>query len=152
MRRDVTSGSASGPLKIRVAQPHERAALEDLQRRSSLALPKYREQLLANPEAIHLPQEQVDRGDAWVAEVSGELAGFAVLDGGELDGLFVDPSRWRMGIGAALVEVVAHEARRRGLSLTVTAAPEAREFYERCGFTVEGETETRFGPAIRMSR
>ena len=152
MHRDVTSANASSPLRIRKAQPHERGALEDLQRRSSLALPQYRDQLLANPEAIHLRQEQVDRGDAWVAEVSGELAGFAVLDGGEIDGLFVDPPRWRMGIGSALVDVVAHEARRRGLSLTVTAAPEAREFYERCGFTVEDEAETRFGPALRMSR
>jgi GNAT superfamily N-acetyltransferase len=152
MRRGATSGSASSPLRMRKAQPHERAALEDLQRRASLALPQYRDKLLANPEAIHLPQEQLNRGDAWVAEVSGEIAGFAVLEGGEIDGLFVDPARWRMGIGAALVEAVAHEARRRGVSLTVTAAPEAREFYGRCGFTVEGEAETRFGPALRMSR
>ena len=28
----------------------------------------------------------------------------------------------------------------------------AREFYEKCGFSVEGEARTRFGPAIRMSR
>ena len=26
------------------------------------------------------------------------------------------------------------------------------EFYQRCGFTAEGETQTRFGPAVRMSR
>jgi ribosomal protein S18 acetylase RimI-like enzyme len=36
--------------------------------------------------------------------------------------------------------------------MTVVANPAAKEFYERCGFTVEGSAETRFGPALRMSR
>jgi hypothetical protein len=39
-----------------------------------------------------------------------------------------------------------------GLALTVNANPSAREFYQRCGFSLEGEAETRFGPALRMSR
>jgi RimJ/RimL family protein N-acetyltransferase len=43
-------------------------------------------------------------------------------------------------------------ARRRGLSLTVVANPAARVFYEKCGFSVEGDEKTRFGPAFRMSR
>jgi hypothetical protein len=42
-------------LTIRLANPDEREALEELQRRASLALPDYREQLQANPDAIHLP-------------------------------------------------------------------------------------------------
>ena len=45
-----------------------------------------------------------------------------------------------------------HIARRAGLSLTVIAAPTARGFYEKCGFVAEGEADTRFGPALRMSR
>ena len=64
----------------------------------------------------------------------------------------VEPELWRRGIGAALVEAATHQARRRGLSLTVVASPSAREFYESCGFAVEGEAQTRFGPALRMSR
>ena len=28
----------------------------------------------------------------------------------------------------------------------------ARKFYESCGFTVEGEEQTRFGPALRMTK
>lgn len=137
---------------IRPARADEREALEELQRRASLALDEYREQLEAHPDAIELPIEQVERGDVLVAEVGGETAGFAALDGGELDGLFVVPARWRQGIGRALVEAAVHEGRRRGLSLTVTAGPGAREFYESCGFRVEGDAETRFGPALRMSR
>jgi GNAT superfamily N-acetyltransferase len=74
-------------------------------------------------------------------------------DKAELDGLFVEPELWRHGIGTTLVEAATHEARRRGLSLmTVVAEPAAKEFYERCGFTAEGTAETRFGPALRMSR
>ena len=52
------------------------------------------------------------------------------------------------GIGAALVDVAVHEARRQGLTMMVVANPSARGFYEKCGFTLEGEAETRFGPAL----
>jgi len=68
------------------------------------------------------------------------------------DGLFVEPELWRCGVGAALVEAATHEARRRGLALSVVANPAARGFYERCGFSHEGEAQTRFGPALRMSK
>ena len=136
---------------IRPARPEERQALEDLQRRASLALEEYRQQLEAHPDAIELPAQHI--ASALVAEIGGKVAGFAVLLGGELDGLFVEPELWRLGVGAALVEAAVHEARRRGLSVvTVVADPGARRFYERCGFKVEGEAQTRFGPAIRMSR
>lgn len=126
--------------------------LEALQWRASTALPDYKDQLEANPDAIHLPLEQIEAGDVFVAESDGQVAGFAALIGGELDGLFVEPDLWRKGIGSALVEAAAHEVRKRGLSLTVIANPSAREFYEYCGFTCESETQTRFGPALRMSR
>jgi GNAT superfamily N-acetyltransferase len=139
-------------LIIRPAMPKEREALEALQRRASLALPDYRAQLEANPDAIELPAEQVESGQVIVAELDGRIVGFAAVAGGELDGLFVEPARWRQGVGAALVEEATHVARRRGLSLSVTASPAAREFYERCGFSVEGEAQTRFGAALRMSR
>ena len=59
---------------------------------------------------------------------------------------------WRQGIGAALVSAAVHEARRHGLAMTVIANPSARFFYENCGFALEGEAQTRFGPALRMSR
>jgi GNAT superfamily N-acetyltransferase len=148
----------SGPaeLHIRLARPEEREALENLQRRASLVLDEYREQLEAAPDAIELPMEQIERGEVIVAELAGRVAGFAAVladdDAAELDGLFVEPELWRRGIGAALVNIAVHEARRHGLAMMVIANPSAREFYERCGFTIEGETMTRFGPALRMSR
>ena len=137
---------------MRLAEPEEQEALEELQRRASLELPEYRDQLLANPDAVHLPPAQIANGQVIVAELGGEVAGFAAVVGGELDGLFVEPDLWGGGIGRILVEAAVHEARNRGLSLTVTANPRARGFYESRGFSLEGEAQTRFGPALRMSR
>jgi GNAT superfamily N-acetyltransferase len=139
-------------LTIRLAQPAERQALEALMRRASLALDEYREQLEAHPEAIEVPAQQIARGDVFVAELGNRIAGFAALEKHELDGLFVEPDLWRSGVGAALIREAAHQVRRRGLSLTVVANPSGREFYEKCGFSVEGDGVTRFGPALRMSR
>jgi GNAT superfamily N-acetyltransferase len=139
-------------LTLRLARPEEHGALEELQRNSSLELPEYREQLLANPDAIHLPPAQIANGQVIVAEVNGEIVGFAAVVGGELDGLFVEPDLWGSGIGRALVDAATHEARKRGLALKVIANPRARRFYENCGFSVEGEEQTRFGPALRMSK
>ena len=139
-------------LNLRLARPEEREALEELQRRASLELPEYREQLVANPDAIHLPPAQIANGQVIVAELDGSVAGFAAVVGGELDGLFVEPDLWGRGIGRVLVEAATHEARSKGLALTVIASPRARGFYEGCGFSVEGDAQTRFGPALRMSK
>ena len=141
---------------LRLARIEEWAFLEELQRRASLQPGPYREQLLAHPDSIALPMEQIERGQVMVADMDGQIAGFVAVvekDGkAELDGLFVDPELWRQGIGSALVSDAVHLARQRGLTLTVVASPEAKDFYEKCGFTVEGEAETLFGPALRMSR
>ena len=139
-------------LTLRLARPEEHDELEELQRRASLELPEYRDQLLANPDAIHLPPGQIANGQVIVAELDGEVAGFAAVVGGELDGLFVEPDMWGGGIGRALVDAATHEARKRGLALKVIANPRARRFYEHCGFSVEGELQTRFGPGLRMTK
>ena len=145
------SESAEG-LRIRLARPDERDALEALQRRASLELPDYRDQLIANPDAIALPLEQIVKGQVLVAELDGRLAGFAAVVGNELEGLFVEPDLWHRAIGSALVDAAVHQARRSGVTLSVTASPAARTFYESCGFSAEGDVQTRFGPALRMSR
>ena len=137
---------------IRLARIGERQALEDLQRGASLANENDREALLAHPDAIDLPAERIERGQVFVAEDDGQILGFAALVGSELDGLFVEPGLWGKGIGRALIEAAVHEARLQGLSVAVIANPAARVFYEKCGFVAEAEAQTRFGPAIRMSR
>lgn len=139
-------------LNLRRAKPEEHDELEDLQRRASLELPEYRDELIANPGAIYLPEGQIANGQVIVAEIGGAIVGFAAVVGGELDGLFVEPDLWGQGIGRTLVDAATHEARKRGLALKVIANPRARRFYEQCGFRVEGEEQTRFGPALRMTK
>jgi GNAT superfamily N-acetyltransferase len=114
--------------------------------------------LLAHPDAVALPAREIEDGHVLVA-TEGELkTGFAAVelrdDGtAELDGLFVEPSRWREGIGSRLADAAAHLAAAAGREmLTVVASPAARDFYERCGFSRTGVAETRFGPAILMAR
>jgi GNAT superfamily N-acetyltransferase len=143
---------------FRLAVPAERRALEDLQRRASLVWEEDRDALLANPDAIELPLEQITDGRTIVAENVGELLGFAVVlrrdDGdAELDGLFVDPTQWRHGIGRELLEQSERIAASEGAaSLWVTANTRALGFYGACGFVTVGEVATRFRPAPRMRK
>ncbi len=145
-------------LKIRDAAVTEGTTLEALQRRSSDIWEDYREQLAANPDAIAVPQAFIDNGWVRVAvRAGGAPVGFSVVipssgEAHELDGLFVEPAELRQGVGRALVEDAVGRARSAGArSLDVTAGP-AQPFYERLGFRVTGGAETRFGPAVRMSR
>ena len=137
---------------LRRARADEHPLLEQLQAHASLELPEYRDQLLANPDAVHLPPAQIANGQVIVAEYRGQVAGFAAVVGGELDALFVEPDLWGRGIGRALIDAATKEARQKGLALRVIANPSARRFYESCGFVVEGDEQTRFGPAYRMTR
>jgi GNAT superfamily N-acetyltransferase len=53
---------------IRPARPDEQQILESLQRRASLNNPGDRDALLANPDAIELPLEQIAEGCVFVAD------------------------------------------------------------------------------------
>jgi predicted N-acetyltransferase YhbS len=145
-------------VQIRPAIPSDQAALEALQLRASLSNAGDVGALLANLDAVSLPLEQITDGQVLVAESDGSIAGFAALlrrtDGEmELDGLFVEPSRQRQGIGKALVELCAEVARRRGASiLHVVGNPHAEAFYLRIGFALVGATKTRFGPASLLEK
>ena len=145
-------------VSIRLARPDEHTMLESLQRRASLNNPGDREALLAHPDAIALPIEQIAAGCAFVAERDGVVAGFAAVvprpDGGaELDALFVEPHLWKHGIGRRLVEHVAEVARMRAATfLHVIGNPHAEGFYLSCGFCSTGTVETRFGVGLAMRR
>jgi GNAT superfamily N-acetyltransferase len=146
------------PITFRSAAADERRSLEQLQLRASLNNPGDREALLANPDAIELPLEQIVAGQVFVAERGGVVVGFAsVLDRSdgdtELDGLFVEPARWRSGIGRALVDRCAAYGRgRQAATLHVIGNPHALDFYRAYGFAEVGIHQTRFGPGIVMTR
>ena len=81
----------------------------------------------------------------------GTPIGFSVVipdDGAadELDGLFVEPGHMHQGVGRALVEdAVTRSSAHGATALEVTAGP-AQGFYERTGFRVIGDVQTRFAP------
>lgn len=141
---------------IRRADASEQKQLEELQLRASLTNAGDRDALLAHPDAIEVPLEQITAGRAFVAEWKGSIAGFAALepraDGeSELDALFVDPNMQRRGIGRSLIQYCAEVARTRGsAALYVIGNPHAEEFYVSCGFTMIGTSETRFGTGLLM--
>ena len=143
---------------IRGALVPEQKELEDLQLRASLSNPGDREAVLAHPDAIELPLEQIAAGGVFVFERNGVIVGFAALlpraDGEtELDGLFVDPDTRRCGIGRSLVDHCAQVARTQGsAALCVVGNPHASDFYTACGFEVIGRTDTRFGPGLLMRK
>ena len=92
---------------IRPALHTERSCLEALQWRASLANAGDRDSLLAHPDAIALPVQQIGDGHVFVAERDGAIVGFAAVlprpDGdAELDALFVEPSLWKAGVGRLL--------------------------------------------------
>jgi GNAT superfamily N-acetyltransferase len=143
---------------IRPAGPDDQRKLESLQWRASLANPGDRDALLANPDAIALPTEQIAAGGVFVAERDGILAGFAAVvrrpDGdAELDALFVEPHLWKRGIGRRLVDHIADVARVQAAGfLHVVGNPHAKGFYLSCGFSVIGTVDTRFGVGLAMRR
>jgi GNAT superfamily N-acetyltransferase len=136
----------------------ERLRLEELQRRASLIYDAYRDALLANPDAIHLPLSQLEEKQVRVAEQGGLVLGFtAVLsreDGiCDLDGLFVEPDRWRRGIGRALLQDAFAQARAGGMAvMEVLGNPYAEGFYVKLGFVRIGTMMSPFGMGLKMRR
>lgn len=143
---------------IRAATASEKKALEALQPRASLTNDGDRDALLANPDAIDLPLEQVAAGRVFVSELEGSTVDFSAieprLDGGtELDALFVEPNIRRHGVGRLLVEYCAEAARKQGsTTLHVIGNPHAEEFYIACGFKHIGTTQTRFGVGLLLRK
>lgn len=143
---------------VRPAVASEQKQLEALQWRASLNNPGDRDALLAHPDAIELPLEQIRNGGVFVAEVAGAAMGFAAIlprENGdfELDALFVEPGAWRQGIGRALIEHCASVAKAAGAeSLHVVGNPHAEGFYRACEFNMIGTTQMRFGTGLLMKR
>jgi GNAT superfamily N-acetyltransferase len=148
-------------LDIRLAQADDRLQLIELQRRASLAgeEDEVRRQLRERPELIDLDAEMIARNQVMVATSGETILGFATIvthegDDAELEGIFVEPSRWRQGIGTALLHAIEREAAAWGANrLHVLANAEALRFYERAGFEKLGEQRTELGPvALLMAK
>lgn len=145
-------------MQIVPAQMSQKAALEALQMRASLEWEEYRAALLANPEVVEVPADQISNEGVLVAIDRGAPTGFVALrsreDGNaELDGLFVEPASWGRKIGTELVKAAEALALQMGCATVhVVANPRAEGFYQRCGFERCGDSETQFGPAALMKK
>ncbi|MEV0646730.1 GNAT family N-acetyltransferase [Phytomonospora sp. NPDC050363] len=88
-------------------------------------------------------EEGLFDGDLWVATVDGEVAGFAAYDEGELTWLYVDPGRYRSGVGRALLRhALAASGDERVETTVLDGNPAAFALYLAEGFAV---VETRVG-------
>ncbi|HKE93611.1 MAG TPA: GNAT family N-acetyltransferase [Povalibacter sp.] len=143
---------------IRTALVGEKPQLEALQWRASLNNPGDREALLANPDAIAIPEGQIAGGWMFVARAGDAIVGFAAIlpraDGDtQLDALFVEPDLQRLGIGRGLMDHCAQVAKAHGSkAIHVVGNLHAADFYRSCGFQLCGTEQTRFGPGLLMCR
>jgi GNAT superfamily N-acetyltransferase len=143
---------------IRDGRPDDAYGLEALQRRASNVREEYRSQLAAHPDAISPPHRAIAEGRVRVAvDETDRRLGFSVVlpvqnRRCELDDLFVEPDRMRMGVGRMLVHDLAGRAAAAGARyVDVIANPNALEFYAGLGFKITGHASTRFGSAPRMT-
>ena len=95
------------------------------------------------------PPSSGDAG-ALVADADGSIVGVAVYAAGELRALYVVPESWGSGVAQALLAAALDAIRADGAveaSLWVVVEnARARRFYEREGWTADGESrETPFG-------
>lgn len=138
---------------IRDAQLEDRSVLQDVQLRASLIWEEYREAILANPQCVEIYVDAFSRNEIRVAESNGVIVGFchAIKKNGwvEIDGLFVEPSCMKMGVGRMLLED-CKKCSQAGWTLEVDANPNAYLFYEKQGFRSIGVSATQFGPGARM--
>jgi len=110
------------------------------------------------PPTFDALTEHISSGTAWVAEVSGQVVGYAVAsivdDEAHLDQVSVDPSMRGHSIGALLIDEVAQWGRVRGfdtLTLTTFAdVPWNAPYYARLGFVTLAAEE--MGPELTAVR
>ncbi|MFF3217195.1 GNAT family N-acetyltransferase [Streptomyces sp. NPDC002886] len=81
--------------------------------------------------------------ETWIAVADGTVAGLLVLDGEELEQLYLEPSWRRKGLGDRLI-ALAKQRRPDRLGLwTFQVNGPAQRFYERHGFTAVERTDGR---------
>jgi GNAT superfamily N-acetyltransferase len=82
--------------------------------------------------------------EVYLAEVEHERVGSVSIDGEFLRTLYVVPSHWGRGVGSSLHDHALARSRARGCACaklwTLEQNIAARRFYEKRGWTLNGET------------
>jgi ribosomal protein S18 acetylase RimI-like enzyme len=127
---------------IRHARPEDVAAIARIFRESRAeAMPWLPVLHTAEDEAEHFAGRVEDDGQEVFVFDDGEVAGFAVLQGDELDGFYVAPELQRRGVGAALLRHVQTQRPERFGFWVFRDNDRARRFYESHGAYVLYETD-----------
>ncbi|HET6357492.1 GNAT family N-acetyltransferase [Streptomyces sp.] len=122
-------------LAFRRADDSDAAGVADVWLRSfAAALPTVRRAHDDDEVRAWFSHVVVPQYETWIAVAKGSVVGLLVLDGEELEQLYLDPS-WRgRGVGDRFVDL-AKQQRPNGLRLwTFQVNEPARRFYERHGF------------------
>ena len=130
--------SADSGITLRQARPEDAPAIADIHltaRRVSLPwLP------VVHTDAetrFWVSEVMLRQQEVWVAEIAGEVAGFAALHDGWLEHLYIAPAHQGRGAGQALL-ALAMARNPTGLQLyTFQRNARARRFYEAHGFVAE---------------
>ncbi|MEU9008406.1 GNAT family N-acetyltransferase [Streptomyces sp. NPDC048479] len=132
----------SAELVFRRADDSDAADIADVWLRSfTAALPTVRRAHSNDEVRDWFSYVVVPQYETWVVVAEGAVVGLLVLDGGELEQLYLDPS-WRgRGVGDRFVEL-AKQQRPDGLRLwTFQVNEPAQRFYERHGFIAVERTD-----------
>jgi GNAT superfamily N-acetyltransferase len=137
---------------IRPARPDDAEAVVRIYRESRAEAMPWLPVIHSVEEDVSWYRERLG-GEAWVCELDGRVAGFAVIREGDLDALYVAPEAQRRGIGAALFRQ-ARESRPDGFSWWVFRDnARARTFYEslggRCLYETDGAGNEENTPDAR---
>ncbi len=125
----------------RAAGPDAAAVAEVWLRSFTAALPDVRRAHTDDEVRAWIREVVVPGREAWVATVDDSVVAMMVLDGEDLDQLYIDPAWHGRGIGGRLVDL-AKERSPSGLTLwTFQVNEAARRFYERQGFVAEEWTD-----------
>lgn len=122
-------------VKIRAARPAETEVIAEIHERTARIA--YAHIFLGQP----FPREETIRrwrlfeGQIVVAEQADKIVGFVAFDSVELHALYVLPKYQGQGTGRRLLEVAGAVTRLWVLEENNTA----RRFYERCGWSTNGE-------------
>ncbi len=128
---------------LRAAQPEEAAALSAIARAAKAHWGYPESWLQAWTPQLTITPELVRANSTVVAELDGQVAGFAMLrlepNGAILEHLWVRPALMRRGVGRALVARAEILARAAGAArLRIVGDPHAEGFYQRMGAAVCG--------------
>ncbi|APZ93352.1 GNAT family N-acetyltransferase [Fuerstiella marisgermanici] len=123
-------------LRIRQLDDADAKEVSELAVRSKAVWGYSTEQMEVFRRELTITGEEIDARIAFGATASGRLVGYYTVvlnsdDSGELEHLFVDPTRLKCGIGSMLLRHALAECQPRGLrSLNVLSDPNAAGFYD----------------------